>query len=257
MALFGKSSRQPVLDENASLYQALDTKTEKQKWSEMDARQRWQYFLDYYLLKCLICLIVAGISASLLWSFFSPKKETALSAAIIHHPLTESEKGNITKRIAERLSIDPEHQEISVDDAFPEGYEGEMKLQAYISGQNIDLIITDEEQFSRLASFGYFSDLSELLPDAEKIYFDGLYYTSGYVESTTDDTDNTAKKQAASSGQDNDVKHADTVKAYGLIVTDSSLIKDSWPKDAMAVAGVVVNSGQKENAVAAILELLN
>ena len=53
--------KKTALDDDASIYKKDRSRTEKQKWEEMDKEQRRQYFADYYLRKMLG--IVAGIFA--------------------------------------------------------------------------------------------------------------------------------------------------------------------------------------------------
>lgn len=245
MSLIGKSNHESVLNSDSLLYKSEQKKTEKQKWAEMDFRQRRQYFMDYYLLKFAIILIIAGTVILLLLSIFSPKKETLLSVCFLQQ-LDIEEKNNLQNAFEKLLIQDTEKQEIRIDDYFPNRYESEIKLQAYLSGQDIDLIIAEEKQFAEFASFGYFADLNDCIPNADQLYGKLLYRTKGYVDrteknKTTDSTDQI---------EDNNTNDA-MIRAYGLRIPNHffpSLKSDS----SHLIAGIVVNSEQKNYAKAAI-----
>ncbi len=245
MSLIGKSNHESVLNSDSSLYKTQQQKTEKQKWSEMDFRQRRQYFIDYYLLKCVIIFTIAGTVILLLWSIFSPRKETLLSVCFLQQ-LDIEEKNNLQHTLEKLLIQDSDKQEIRIDDYFPDRYESEIKLQAYLSGQDIDLIIAEEEQFAKFASFGYFTDLNDCIPHADELYGNLLYRTSGYVDVTEKNNSSGSIDQTENNTPDDAV-----IGAYGLRIPNyffPSLKSDS----SHLIAGIVVNSEHKDYAKAAI-----
>ena len=255
MPLTGKRNNQSVLDKDASIYQIQEEESEKQKWSKLNTRQRLKYFQDYYLLKFLIGILAVIIVVSVIWTTLKPRDENTLSIAVVKNYLIPEGKKALEQQL-EELLITGEHQKINIDDTFPDGYETDAKLSVYLSAQEIDLIITNEEHFKELAQRGCFEDLSTYVPDFAHGHAQQLYWTSGIsqadnvVETDADfDTDT-----AGNSGSGNIQKNAnrDDVKAYGVRITDCVPFKNTWYADTEAVAGIVINSLHKENADSAL-----
>ena len=85
--------KKTALDDDASIYRKDRSRTEKQKWEEMDKKQRRQYFADYYLRKMLG--MAAGIFAVffLSWHFLKPADETVLYVAVVDESLDKDDRG--------------------------------------------------------------------------------------------------------------------------------------------------------------------
>jgi len=244
MALIGKSSRQSVLDDGASLFQVQEEKSEKQKWSEMDPGQRLHYFIDYYLLKCIIGIGLISIACIVLWTVFKPQKDRKLFFAIVHNSMIPEEKESLEQLFTELFVTDPKQQEIRVDDSFPAGYESDAKLSAFLAAKEIDLIVTDEEHFQTLAKNDCFVDLEEFMPEFSKNHSEFLYRTEGYTEDTTAE-------------QTSSIEKAENEKAYGIHVTDCPRIRKSWYQKEAAILGIVQNCKQPENAALALEKLFS
>ena len=152
MPLTGKRNNQSVLDKDASIYQIQEEESEKQKWSKLNTRQRLKYFQDYYLLKFLIGILAVIIVVSVIWTTLKPRDENTLSIAVVKNYLIPEGKKALEQQL-EELLITGEHQKINIDDTFPDGYETEAKLSVYLSAQEIDLIITNEEHFKEHLEF--------------------------------------------------------------------------------------------------------
>lgn len=248
MALIGKNNHTSVLNEDASLYQAQEEKSEKQKWSELNKQQRIRYFKDYYLLKCLAAIAIAIFLGGFLWTILKPQKDPALFLAIVHNPLPQDARITLEQSFSEILLPDSDSQEIRIDDAFSESYESEVKLSAFLAAQEVDLIVTNEEHFQSLAKNGCFADLNELIPEFSKKYKGLLYLTEGYTEEATDPV----------SGEATDSKApAQTKKAYGIDVTNSSMFQPLWSHSQRAILGIIQNCTQQENAILALEHIVS
>ena len=86
--------KKTVLDDNASIYQKREEESEKQKWERMDKKQKAGYFLDYYLLKIIVGILLSILIIFLIWSVVRPKPETVLGIAIVDEQLAEQPKEN-------------------------------------------------------------------------------------------------------------------------------------------------------------------
>lgn len=245
MALMGKNNNRSALDDDASLFQVQEAKSEKQKWSQMNTRQRLQYFRDYYLIKCLICIAAAGITAAVLWSTLRPHKERVLFIAVVQDYLAPQDKAQLKEQLEQALVLDADRQEVLIDDVFPNGHESNAKLSTYLGAQEIDLIITNEERFQELAEAGCFEDLNTYLPDFAKENADLL------CRSSDSSSENTPTENANQSQADPKNKTA----AYGIYLPDVNLIQSNPDTDLRTAAGIVKGSLKKENAAAALTDV--
>ena len=241
MSLVGKSNRQSRLDENAALFQVQEEKSEKQKWSEMNTQQRLQYFSDYYLMKCVVFLVLIITAGIIIWTIAKPQKERHLFLAVVHNTMIPEEKETLEQMLANLFVTDPKHQEVRIYDAFPVGYESDAKLSAFLASNEIDIIITNETHFQALAKNDCFADLNQLIPSLCSDSSSLLYRTEGYTE---DSDEATAITQSET-------------RAYGINVTNCPAIKKSWYHEEPAILGIVQNCERKENAIAALENLIS
>lgn len=227
------------LDESAEIYKKRkETVPEKQKLKDMTMKEKLQYFNDYYKNKTLIAIIVLVALVSIIYTVFSAKPETILYAVIINDSLDEDKKNELTSDFAAKAQIDLDSKEIIVDSSFfisdenpSASMASEQKLMVYTSAQDIDVIITDEEQFKHYQSQGFFDDLSEHLPtDLYSKLGDSFYLV-------------------------NDVKD-DSINAYGIYLDRSKVYKEAGSVIEKPVIGILANSENKEYSVEFIQYLL-
>lgn len=159
----------------------VEKQSEKQKWNHMNREQKIQYIIDYYLVKGLI--LMAGIICIifLIWNFFKPREENLLYVAVIDKEIEENQKGYLKNKMRDIYGID--ESQIQIDDSFYLASQGQQKLEVYLYNKQIDVIIASEDIFKQYAAFGFFCDITKLLPDAEqKKYKEQYRYAAGYEE---------------------------------------------------------------------------
>lgn len=232
MALIGNNNHKSVLDENASLFQNTEKKSEKQKWAEMNSSQKLYYFFDYYLLKCIFTAAIAAVSILFIWNILKPQKEQKLFLAVVHNSLISEDEERLDQVLTELLVTDSETQEIHIDDSFAEGYATDAKLSAYLAAQEIDLLITNETHFQELAKTGCFEDLNNVIPEIDSQNKDLFCWSSVSADSDSEHTG-----------------------AYGIDITDSEFLKNSWYSEEKAIIGIIQGSMKKENAILTLSEL--
>ena len=226
------------LEESAEIYKKRKNVPEKQKLKDMTRKEKIQYFNDYYRNKTVIGVIILAALVSILYTVFSAKPETILYAAIINDSLDEDKKNELTSDFAEKAQIDLDSKEIIVDSSFFISDENprasmasEQKLMVYTSANDIDVIITDEEQFKHYQSQGFFDDLSENLPE-------DLYSKLGDSFYLVNDTKD------------------DSINAYGIYLDGSKVYKETGSVIEKPVIGILANSENKEYGVKFIRYLL-
>lgn len=175
--------RKTALNDDASIYQKTESETERQKWQRMDRSQRMQYFLDYYLVKMIVIFLLVTLICYLVWSVVRPKEEVLLYVALIDEQLEEEKKAELTEELNRLYQADGKKRQVVVDDMFYMQENALDKLQVYMYNHQIDIIITDQEMYERLAGYGYFQSM-EALEDKEGVskYREKYVTAAGYQD---------------------------------------------------------------------------
>lgn len=156
--------KKTALDDNAAIYQA-DTQTRRQKWEQMDAAQKIQYFCNYYLMKTLAAAALCGVVIFLAYTiFFRPRERYALRVAVVDEVLDRKAREALERELTEYMGLDEADGQILIDDSFYMSEDGLSKLEVYLSAQAIDVIIAGEDVFRQFAGYGFYQDLEEILP---------------------------------------------------------------------------------------------
>ena len=227
--------KKTVLDDNASIYQKREEESEKQKWERMDKKQKAGYFLDYYLLKIIVGILLSILIIFLIWSVVRPKPETVLGIAIVDEQLAEQPKENFLEELRLLCTTD-KREEILLDDTVYLRDGGLDKLQIYLYNQQLDVIIADQTVFQKLAGYGYFQDLQDFLDQREiSDYRDRFVYAAGPEEENLQET-----------GQSEKEDQKDTT-AYGLDISGSERFKEMEQYLENPVLGIAANARNRAN----------
>ena len=173
--------KKTALDDDASIYKKDRSRTEKQKWEEMDKEQRRQYFADYYLRKMLG--IAAGIFAFFFlgWHFLKPAEETVLYVAVVDELLDEEKLEEMTEELNERFGADGKQKKVLIDDTFFMKDDALTRMEVYLHSAQLDAVIADEAVWRELAGYGFFKRLDRLGEDLGG--WEELLWTAGYLDS--------------------------------------------------------------------------
>lgn len=161
--------KKTALDDNASIYDhSTDNKTEKEKLSEMNFKQKLEYFKNYYLAKTLGIIAIVAILFSVFYSIFSKGKEEILYVAVIDGTLAEEQTDTFMADFKEKIGFDEETQSIMIDDNFYFGnsmdYTYLQRFSTYCAVGQIDITVMPRSQFENYAANGFFSEVAEVLP---------------------------------------------------------------------------------------------
>ena len=235
--------KKTVLDDEAEIYQRREEKTEKEKWKQMDGKARIQFFLDYYLGKLIVIVIIAGISMFLLWHFFKPKDETVLYAAVIDESLDAKELSDMTSELEKICQAEGRHQNVKIDDSFYLKDQALARLEVYVESKQVDVIIADQKTFKKLAGYGYFENVDTFAKENDLSGYESLYvYANGY------------KDTGDESQEDDDTAKGESLP-YGINLSGSEKYMDMTSYGKHPVFAVAANAQHKKN-IAAFLNYL-
>lgn len=215
-------------------------KAEKQKWKELNGKQKLQYFKDYYLFPVCIVVVVLIFVGNMVWhTFLKPEEKNVLYAAVIDEALDEEKRDQAASEFEAILGADGKTEHVYIDDAlYLNDSNMLMKLQVYISCGQIDVMIMDREAFQEYAGNGSFISLDELTDeDLSEKYGQEYEYAAGYLE--TDEI--TVEDNESGKGE---------VKAYGLSLSgDNRFTEMAEGYIENPVFAVVTSSANTENAL--------
>lgn len=222
------------LDDNAALYQRRQEKTEKQKFKELNGKEKWQYFKDYYLRKLLATVVILSFVGYFLYTVLSPKPQNLLSVACANYSFEDDRINELEKEIGDYLKIDPENQEVLFDSTYyltDQDITSAQKLAVLFAAQDLDVFIAPESKFSEYAFSGSLWSLSDKLPPDLISALSDKFYSSQL-------------RQDEESIQD----ASGPSYVFGIYLSDTELFK-GYPVEDPPVLGIVLSGQNTENAV--------
>lgn len=210
--------------------------TKYRKWSGLNGKQRWQYFLDYYLLYTVCIIGITAIILFLGWHFLKPKEKNILYVAVLDESLNEKATAQLRKSLEEKFGADGKNESVLIDDSFYSREDGIHKLEVYVRNRQVDIVIAPQEIFDMLSGFGFMQDAKTVLGEKAGNYTEKFYRAAGYKE--TEEV----------SFEDHETGQGE-VKDYGICLAGSSVYRKLKPMTEEPVFGFVVDMPNKENAV--------
>lgn len=183
------------LKEDAAIYsKRQDSKSEKEKWSNLSSHEKVQYFKDYYLKFVIAGALILAFIIWFLYSIFKPKPETMLTVTLINSTMTDEASEALSSQLSSYLDINTDKEEIFIDTSLFLDDENpseatmasEQKMVAYAFSGELDIIIAQEDVFERYAKQGYFINLAEALPSNLYSQFNDTFYMTRAENDTED-----------------------------------------------------------------------
>lgn len=156
--------KKTALDDDSILYQKRDDSVSKKDLSSLSGRQKLQYFKDYYLKFCLLAVFLLVICVNLIYTIFFRHEETILNITAVNDTaLSRSEEFN--DYLKEYFQVHDKNELLTVNNYYLDDPNQQMAFTTKLVTGDLDLIICDRETFEAKSAAGFFSDLSELLPE--------------------------------------------------------------------------------------------
>ena len=189
------AKKESVMDEDALIYRREREKTEKEKLSGMNKKEKLQYLRQYYGVKALlvVCVIVFSVYLGI---HFATMKDNVLGILAVNgdgeNPVAVDTE--FFKPFLEENGLDTEDNVVSVNYSLfinPNANDSIStttleSIQVLFFSQAVDVFVADENFFMQMAQTDYISDLTEYLPEEVlKKYEDKLVYADVLVSSDT------------------------------------------------------------------------
>ena len=155
---------------------------------------------------------------------------------MIDESLNKEDLEALTQELAEYLGADGEKQKVMIDDSIYTQDGGLQKLEVYLYNKQVDVVIANEDTYRKLAGYGYFQDMDEVLGEASAEYRDIYVEAAGYKESEG------VSFEDHESGQGE--KHP-----YGIDISASSKFRNIKQYISTPVLSVALGAPNRDNAV--------
>ena len=212
-------NKKTVLNDDAALYSHKEDVSEKEKWSNMTKKERWQYFADYYLLKIVAVVVIVAVVGSVLHTMLTPKPEVILSVAVVNDAANQTLYDELQAQFNASVALDEETEQTVFDTGYTFNdydYQSWQKFSMYNMVGDLDVSILPYTYFEQYAPGEYFSPVAAHLSS-------GLYASlSDYLLETkkTDDDGNL-------------IPDSETV--YGIDLSSTWLYKDQQREEPMVL----------------------
>lgn len=180
--------------EDASIYHKReDSMSEKKRFQNMTAKEKWSHFVTYYLPKLTIIFVIASIVFYIIWVDFINKADTYMRCAILNESISDGAltemSDNFTKSM--KLNIDDYKSSFYIyytrsDIAMQMGADTSSDLSEISSrlvANMLDMMIASPEDVEdTYLKNGFMTDLSSFLSKEELTKLDEYLYVPTTVE---------------------------------------------------------------------------
>lgn len=156
-------NKKTVLNDDAALYKHKEDVSEKEKWASMNTKERFRYFVDYYLGKIVAILIIVAVLGSILHTMLTPKPNIVLSVAVVEDAINQTIYDDLQTKFNELIALNEETQQTLFDTSyyFSGGdYQAWQKFSMYNMVGDLDVTIMPRSVFEKYAPGDYFSPVS-------------------------------------------------------------------------------------------------
>lgn len=228
--------------------------TEKEKWESLDRAGRVQYIWDYYKLPILIILIVIyAIGYSVYRS--ATHKDAVLYTGLVNVVSGEELEAQLTEGFLADQGIDPAKNTLTLysgwyltDDETSEYHEytyaTRMKVLAAIDGEQLDVVLMNQEAFDAFAQNGYLYNMKDLLQETDPALYEKLQDSIvANMEILEDNADDLVFNP--------DLEYVSETTEYPMAVdlSGAGIIHDAGFGDSVYL-GILGNTPRRETAVA-------
>lgn len=226
------------LGDDAAIYARREEKTEKQKWAEMNKKQRWSYFRTYYLKPIIFLSLAAAFIIWIIVSIVKPKPDPYVNVSVNNFQYLNFDY--VSKDFIKYKNLDPEKQSVMFDSNFnlDNDTNSIQRFAVYAFTGDTDALISGNTAFERYATQGFMLPLDEYLPADlfNELQDRGLIYSTSIVETDVDGT----------------VTETHPEKPYGIYLDELDLFKKYSYDGCRPIFGIITNTKRPENVVEVI-----
>ncbi len=237
--------KKTALDEDASIYSEHKDIDERQKWKNMDRKERRTHFMEYYLAPLFAAIAIISIAGYLIYDAVSNYRDIVLMVAVVNDRFDEDALEAFNSDVVEYLGYDASKEKVDIDDDYmlsgtdsADSLSAAQQITSCIYAKQLDAMIADTGAFDHYASLGCFYDLRNILNEEQlDKYSDYLYYPE-----LEEDNDPNAPKGL------NTVRPDETYPC-GIILSESPVYKSLNGAQNTPVMGIVATTERLDDTI--------
>ncbi len=153
---FSEEDQKKLREDTSEIYKKRTEESTKSDVKNMDAKGKLRYFFDYYFKFVVVGAVVLAVLLVLFKEIFKKKPAEALYVVISQEVMENEKLQEFSEALEDYFKIDKQREEIVVE-ICP----SDLKLQTYIFANTADVLIMDEDNFSRWGTADYFFTAEE------------------------------------------------------------------------------------------------
>lgn len=230
------------LDDDSFIYTKRENKSTKQKWSEMNRKEKWTFFVDYYLAKLIFGAIILGLVIKFGWDTFGPKPEEILNVAIDSYAYLQEDFSAMQHEFLDYMELNEEEYSVRLDPNYDLANDTDsvQRLSLYTMTNDVDALIAPDATFKTNMERGALIPLTEVLPE-------------DLLESLSD---RLVRGQIIETEIDGTITKVHDEEIYGIYLDNLPLFSKYTVRADKPIFGIIRTGTRQENAIAFLRFLL-
>lgn len=230
------------LDDDSFIYAKRENKSTKQKWSEMNRKEKWTFFKDYYLMKIILGAVVLGLIIKFGWDTFGPKPEEVLNVAFDSYLYLQDDFTAMQHEFLDYMELNEEEYTIRLDANYDltNDPNSVQRFSLYVMTGDVDAFIAPDATFKSHVERGVMIPLTEVLP-------------ADLLESVSD---RLVRGQIIETEIDGTITKIYDEEVYGINLDNIPLFSKYTLRTDKPIFGIVRSGTSQENAIAFLRFLL-
>ena len=153
-------------DGEVSLYKVREERSASETFKSLKGKSKARYFVDYYLGKIIIAVIILALLGSLVYTTLKPKQEPVLYIAMVVSPFMPAAHEQFQKDLTDMFVKDADHENIMLDTNYSSlvaDYNSMMSFTMHLSAQEIDMLICTKDELKYQVNNGVIIPVKEAI----------------------------------------------------------------------------------------------
>lgn len=231
------------LDDDSFIYAKREAKSTKEKWQEMNRKEKWKFFRDYYLFKIIFGIIIAVLLGKLFWDTLGPKPTEILNVGIDGYSYLLTEFEDMQDELIAHMEMDTEEYSLRLDTNYDLSSDSNsvQRISLYLMTGELDAFIAAEEQFTGYVEKDAMAPLKDVLPADLYEQLSDKHFIGSVVDKELDGTINSVGEE----------------DVYGIYLDNIPLFSQYVEREDKPIFGIPLSAGDKENAITFLRFLLD
>lgn len=156
-------NKKTVLSDDSPLYQKRDESFRKKDTSHLNAKGKAGYFKDYYMKPLIAIVLIAVFAVYMIYTIFFKHQETVLTVAFLNESYLQQTDA-LSEDLRSYYELTDKNQMLDISYYNLDDYASQMKFTTMTAAQSMDVVVCPKTTFEQYSKFGYFEDLSAVLP---------------------------------------------------------------------------------------------